>query len=69
MSDKRTAVLLDAQGNEIYRGPPAAMPVRFVDSEGGVTDWTMQDAVSAGTPIESEGEHDGDDMSLHDDDC
>lgn len=60
----RTAILLDEDGKEIYRGHPANMPVRFVSEDGQtIYEWTMNEAVEAGTPIDPD---DGSDMEIHD---
>jgi hypothetical protein len=58
----RTAILLDERGQEVWRGAPADLPVRFGSEEDPVF-WTMRQCVDAGTPID---EDSGDDLELLD---
>lgn len=62
---KRTAILLDENGKEIYRGNPAGMPVRFTTQEGGLVEHSMIAAVDVGNPIDPES---GDDLTLYNED-
>jgi hypothetical protein len=59
----RTAILLDENGIEIFRGHPSDMPVRWSDDLGGLHDWTMNNVAEAGTPIDEES---GEDLEIHD---
>ena len=60
---KRTAILLDENGKEIYRGNPADLPVRFLSEGGDLIEHSMSAAVDVGTPIDPES---GDDLTLYD---
>lgn len=59
----REAVLLDEKGDVVFRGHPADMPVRFVDKAGEIVNWTMNEAVEGGTPMDSESSTD---LEIHD---
>ena len=63
---KRTAILLDENGVEIYRGCPAKMPVRFIseDNDEENVDWCMAEVPDAGSPLDENGL----DMVIHDGD-
>lgn len=51
---KRIAILMEGN-NEIFRGSPSDLPVRFIDPDGGTMDLTMQGALNNGTPVDDQG--------------
>ena len=62
----RMAILLDDNGQEIWRGLPANMPVRFVSDDKSFTVVaTMADVAEIGVPIDV---NTGNDLSIHDGD-
>ena len=61
----RTAILLDENGVEIYRGHPGDMPIRFChndDTETVVCEATMNGVLYSGVPIDAD---DGSDLEIH----
>ena len=60
---KRTAILLNETGEEIFRGDPANLPVRFVSEDGYLVEHSMNACVDVGTPID---EDSGNDLVLYD---
>lgn len=60
---KRTAILLDENSKEIFRGNPADLPVRFLSEDGNLIEHSMTAALDVGTPINDEW---GNDLKLYD---